>query len=77
MVALKSGFTTTRQSKALVLLEAADFHCPWCGEPNGIELEPGDAGQTLIQDCQVCCRPIELTLSASEGELVRVAREGE
>lgn len=77
MAVSRSEFTTTKPSKALVLLEAAEFPCPWCGEPNGIELEPGDAGQTLVQDCAVCCRPIELTLSATDGQLIHVAREGE
>lgn len=77
MAVSRSEFTTTKPSKARVLLEAAEFHCPWCGEPNGIELEPGDAGQILVQDCAVCCRPIELTLSATDGQLIRVAREGD
>jgi hypothetical protein len=60
-----------------MLLDASSFDCPWCGELNQVELEPGDAGQVLIQDCQVCCRPIELTLSPADGSLLRVAREGE
>lgn len=60
-----------------MLLDSTGFDCPWCGEPNQIELEPGDAGQVLIQDCQVCCRPIELMLSPTDGTLLRVAREGE
>jgi hypothetical protein len=27
-----------------------------------VELEPDDAGQTVLQDCAVCCRPIEIDL---------------
>jgi Cysteine-rich CPXCG len=30
--------------------------CPYCGEEIEIYLEP-DAQGTLIQDCEVCCRP--------------------
>lgn len=60
-----------------MLIDSEAFDCPWCGETNQLELEPGDAGQTLVQDCAVCCRPIELVLSQPEGRLIRVAREGE
>ncbi len=45
-----------------MLTESAQFSCPWCGEPNWVELEPDDAGQTVLQDCAVCCRPIEIDL---------------
>lgn len=32
--------------------------CPYCGEPNEIEIDPS-AGrqQAYVEDCQVCCRP--------------------
>jgi len=30
--------------------------CPYCGEEIEIYLEP-DVQGTLIQDCEVCCRP--------------------
>ncbi|MFP4207839.1 MAG: CPXCG motif-containing cysteine-rich protein [Wenzhouxiangella sp.] len=45
-----------------MLTDSASFACPWCGELNWVELEPDDAGQTVLQDCAVCCRPIEIDL---------------
>ena len=32
--------------------------CPYCGEPNELEIDPS-AGrrQSYTEDCQVCCRP--------------------
>jgi transposase-like protein len=32
--------------------------CPYCGEPNEVEVDPS-AGKTqsYVEDCQVCCRP--------------------
>lgn len=37
---------------------ATTVHCPWCGEPNEIALDPGGgATQEYVEDCQVCCRP--------------------
>lgn len=47
-----------------MLTDTRSFACPWCGEPNWVELEPDDAGQTVVQDCAVCCRPIEIDLPA-------------
>ena len=30
--------------------------CPYCGEQGEIYVEP-DVQGTLVQDCEVCCRP--------------------
>lgn len=42
-------------------------HCPYCGEPLELLLDAGytDSSQPLIyiEDCQVCCRPMVVTLS--------------
>jgi len=57
-------------------LDQLEFDCPWCGQTNHLELEPGDIGHWVIQDCQVCCRPIEL-LHRPEGNGLEVRREGE
>lgn len=51
-----------------------ELQCPWCGEPYGSMLDLTDASRTYIEDCQVCCRPIEVRLEVSErGELERVS----
>ncbi|MDX1625334.1 MAG: CPXCG motif-containing cysteine-rich protein [Wenzhouxiangellaceae bacterium] len=60
-----------------MLTDSATFSCPWCGEPNDVGLEPGDAGAVLVQDCGVCCRPIELRMPDRPGEAPAVRREGE
>lgn len=39
-----------------------EFSCPGCGERNQVQCDPGDAGQWLVQDCRVCCQPIEIHL---------------
>jgi len=39
-----------------------DVDCPYCGEPNTLAIdETGGRAQTYIEDCTVCCRPIEVT----------------
>ena len=36
--------------------------CPYCGEAIQVLLDPEEAGQDYIEDCQVCCRPIKFVL---------------
>ena len=41
--------------------------CPYCGEQIEILLDPADLNQQYIEDCQVCCRPIEFHLREQAG----------
>jgi len=37
--------------------------CPYCGEPNEVALDAGGgATQVYVEDCQVCCRPWQVTV---------------
>jgi len=47
----------------LELLEK-NIECPCCGENLDVLIDQSDAGQTYIEDCQVCCRPITFSLVA-------------
>lgn len=52
--------------------------CPWCGERLETRVDLTAGAQTSIEDCQVCCRPMELTVElADNGSLqaVRVQRQ--
>ncbi len=41
----------------------AHLHCPHCGEPVSIALDPGGgAFQEYFEDCEVCCRPWQVTV---------------
>ena len=37
------------------------FDCPYCGEAVSMLIDLSVGSQTYIEDCEVCCRPIELT----------------
>ena len=51
-------------------LTEADVYCPYCGESITVLLNPEDVEQPYIEDCQVCCRPIEFMVSETPtGEL--------
>lgn len=45
------------------VLEERDIQCPYCGESIGVLIYPGEADTQYVEDCQVCCRPIEFALS--------------
>ncbi len=46
------------------------FDCPYCGEPQSVRLEPcGGRRQSFIQDCEVCCKPIQITVRFENGEV--------
>ncbi len=36
--------------------------CPYCGELLEVLLDPEEAGQSYIEDCQLCCKPITFTV---------------
>ncbi|MEO7068333.1 MAG: CPXCG motif-containing cysteine-rich protein [Rhodanobacter sp.] len=45
------------------------LHCPYCGESIEVLVDTSVPSQSYIEDCQVCCRPITLTIEVdSDGE---------
>ena len=36
------------------------FQCPYCWEEISMLLEPSNTEQQYIEDCEVCCRPIQI-----------------
>lgn len=45
------------------------FQCPHCWEEISMILDASIRQQTYIEDCEVCCNPIEITPIFEEGEL--------
>ena len=42
------------------------FVCPYCGENISMLIDLNFNNQKYIEDCEVCCRPIELSFSVSD-----------
>jgi hypothetical protein len=55
------------------LIVPADVVCPYCGESFSLEVDTSERQQDLIEDCSVCCRPINLTIRCRPGEIVALA----
>lgn len=43
------------------------FDCPHCGETISILLDLSVLNQEYIEDCEVCCRPIEIRYEVGAG----------
>jgi hypothetical protein len=54
------------------VLEETDVTCPGCGETISILLDLSVDAQDYIEDCSVCCAPMRVIVSASDGELIDV-----
>ena len=68
----------------MAFLEECTISCPYCGESIDVLIEPieetqdEDAAQ-YIEDCQVCCRPIQfkITTDFSGASNLEVSHENE
>lgn len=50
------------------MLPSARIDCPYCGESIEILIDDSAGDQRYIEDCQVCCRPIAVTVSSEQGD---------
>jgi transcription elongation factor Elf1 len=46
-----------------------DVSCPFCGERITVLVDASAGPQQYIEDCQVCCRPFQVTVEADHGEI--------
>ncbi len=53
------------------------IHCPYCGERIEIVVDCSEASQEYIEDCEVCCRPIVLSISVNSDGRIDVDARGE
>ena len=49
------------------------FMCPYCGEEISMILDLSVPNQVYIEDCEVCCNPIEISYTAEDDDLTSFA----
>jgi len=62
------------------MLTPYTLDCPYCGEPIDLLIDASVPSQRYIEDCQVCCRPISLSVEIDEDDPegnIRVRASGE
>ena len=51
-------------------MEETFFTCPHCWEEVSILVDVSvDGGQFLVEDCEVCCNPLEFRLQVQSGQV--------
>lgn len=50
----------------MAALDSVLVQCPYCWEMLDISVDPSVPDQEYVEDCQVCCHPILLTISFDE-----------
>lgn len=45
------------------------FQCPYCWEEISMLMDPSVRVQTYVEDCEVCCNPIEVTAKFEGNDL--------
>lgn len=51
-------------------LQDRSIRCPYCGESIDVLIDGSVAEQDYIEDCQVCCRPINFSVFVgTDGEV--------
>ncbi len=48
-----------------------EFVCPYCAARISVLLDPSIPAQTYVEDCEVCCNPMELAYAFEEDILTR------
>ena len=44
--------------------------CPYCGEPITLLIDPSVPQQHYIEDCQVCCQPMQVSFETEDAHLL-------
>ena len=55
--------------------EFVSILCPYCWESYETQVDLSAGSFTYVEDCQVCCQPIELSCEVDEGLFVAVKPE--
>ena len=53
-------------------LETHSAQCPYCGETIEVDIEPLEESQTFIEDCSVCCHPIQYAVTTNSDDEIEV-----
>jgi hypothetical protein len=52
--------------------DSALIDCPYCGETIELQIDASAGDQDYIEDCQVCCRPINVSVRINDDGDIQV-----
>ena len=56
------------------MLPSKSIDCPYCGESIELIIDDSVEHQQYVEDCAVCCRPINVDVTASGSDIEVVCR---
>ncbi len=54
------------------MTDSLSIECPHCGETFSLALDLSEGSAEFIVDCEVCCRPMTVSVQIADGELESV-----
>ncbi|WP_370391657.1 CPXCG motif-containing cysteine-rich protein [uncultured Winogradskyella sp.] len=46
------------------------FQCPYCWEQISMLIDLSQSAQTYIEDCEICCNPIQVSVTTAHNDIV-------
>lgn len=56
-------------------MEEHFFQCPYCWEEISMLIDHSVPHQSYVEDCEVCCNPIQITVTVSDNTLQSFSAE--
>ena len=68
-----------REISQMNTLTEVNISCPYCGESIDILVDYSVGAESYIEDCQVCCRPIDIEVGEDDlgYPMLRVSHEND
>ena len=56
-------------------MEEHFFQCPYCWEQISMLIDVSQSQQTYIEDCEICCNPIQISVVIEAQQIVNFQAE--
>ncbi|WP_138433230.1 CPXCG motif-containing cysteine-rich protein [Winogradskyella algicola] len=56
-------------------MEEHFFQCPYCWEQISMLIDVSQNQQTYIEDCEICCNPIQISVTVEAQQIVNFQAE--
>lgn len=53
-------------------IQSSEIQCPYCWEVIEVMIDDCGEDQQYVEDCQVCCRPINFHISLDEAQQIQL-----
>ena len=63
---LEPVFEPAQGTGSDALEQFTEVACPYCAENLLLRLDLSAGSQSYVEDCQVCCQPIQITMDVSD-----------